>query len=104
MISKVLTRTAPLVSRTALGWAIWLGGAAAALAHVLAQLQAVSPWGFLVCLSLLAALGGLALFTARWMTAADNTSAASVRSRASRAGSLPSAFCRAVSRSVSRVA
>jgi hypothetical protein len=40
------------------------------------------------------------LFTARWMTAADNTSAASVRSRASRAGSSPSAF-RAVSRSAS---
>ena len=39
MISKVLTRTAPLVSRAALGWTIWLGGAAAALAQVLAQLQ-----------------------------------------------------------------
>lgn len=61
MISKVLTRTAPLVSRAAIGWAIWLGGAAVVLFASLARLQAISPWGLLVCLSLLAALGGLLL-------------------------------------------
>ena len=75
MISKVLTRTAPLVSRAALGWTIWLGGAAAALAQVLAQLQDFSPWGFLVCLSLLAALGGLLLARtlSSWMAVSPAT-------------------------------
>ncbi|MDD3433934.1 ZIP family metal transporter [Tepidiphilus baoligensis] len=74
MISKVLARFGPMGTaheptqrkggalrafRAALGWAIWLAGAAVLFAAVLVPLKTASPWGFLVCLSLSAALGGL---------------------------------------------